>query len=387
MWHFPTSMSAGANPPSMPAPKKPSSMVAPTSVWIVIVIVVAAAMAGVGYVAGYELHSSSSTSCSSTVTGTLSILGAGTLNTLFPQLADQFVNQTPCASAPPAAQTYEGSLDITTAITTGTAISDIAAVADYRLVPQLLEPKFANYEIVFGTTQEVLAYNPSIAAFSGINSTNWPTKLLTATQTAPLGIWNASTDPNGYNEIFSMMLQGMLYDGGNTSAVYGHFYSGAPGAYAVGNPANTKLEHESQAANLVATGVVSAVITYRSFAIVNHMSYVAFNPIVGLIANNTTALSDYSQLSTSIIGSTGALQKVVPAPVLFSVTVPLNAWNPALGAGFIALLLSPTGGKILSQGGAFTPISPGWTDNPSNVPASLASDVVPLPGWAQTILG
>ncbi|HYA55009.1 MAG TPA: substrate-binding domain-containing protein [Thermoplasmata archaeon] len=361
-------------------------MTTSTGVWIVIVVVVAAGMAGVGYVAGYELHSAPA-SCSASVAGTLSILGAGTLNTIFPALADQFQNQTPCVSAPPAAQTYEGSIDITTAITSGTAVADVAAVADYRLVPQMLEPKFANFEIVFGSTQEVLAYNPSLPAFSGINSTNWPTKLLAATSTAPLGIWNASTDPNGYNEIFSMMLQGMLYDGGNVSAVYSHFYTGAPGAYAVGIPATTKLEHESQAANLVATGVVSAVITYRSYAIVNHMTYVPFTPIVGLDANNTTALADYAMLSTSIIGSSGGLVKVVPAPVLFSVTVPLNAWNPTLGAGFIELLLSPKGGSILSQGGAFTPISPGWTDDMANVPAALAPDVVPLPAWAATILG
>ena len=80
----------------------------------------------------------------------------------------------------------------------------------------MLEPTYASYEVVFGTTPEVLAYDPSVAGFSGINSTNWPTKLIdTGRQrsVAPLGVWNASTDPNGYNEIFSLMLEGMLYEG------------------------------------------------------------------------------------------------------------------------------------------------------------------------------
>ena len=365
-----------------------TSMTYPTSVWVVAVVVVAAAVGGIGFFAGYEYRGSPSSSPSAVENSTLSVLGAGTLDTIFPKLASLLVNETPGISAPPAAQTYEGSLDVTTAITSGTGVADVAAVADYRLVPQLLEPKYAGYEVVFGATQEVLAYKPGNPAFTGANSTNWPSKLLNATASAPFAIWNASTDPNGYNEIFSMMLQGMLYDGGNVSAVYAHFYNGAPGSYATGTGI-AKLEHESQAATLLSTGVISAVITYRSYAVVNGLAYVPFNPIVGLGSNNSSALADYAKLSTSIISASGGLASVHPAPVLFAVTVTSNAPNPALGAAFIHLLLSPQGGAILAdaaQGGAFTPIFPGWSDNPSAVPPVLAPDVVPLPGWAQAIL-
>jgi molybdate/tungstate transport system substrate-binding protein len=366
MWQFHTSMSA------------------PTAIWVVVVVVVAGAAGGVGFFVGYEYRPSS------VANSTLSILAAGTLDTLFPQLADALVNETPGISAPSAAQTYEGSIDITAAITSLAATADVAAVADYRLVPQMLEPKFASYEVVFGTTPEVLAYNPDVPGFSGINSTNWPTKLIDTIDngSAPLGVWNASTDPNGYNEIFSMMLEGMIYDGGDVAAIYSHFYTGAPGSCAFPIAGKALYEHEAQAANLISTGVVSAVITYRAYAIVNHLTYVSFNPIVGLLANNTTALADYSKLSTSIIGSTGRFISVVPAPVLFSVTVPLNAENPALGAAFLHLLLSPQGTAILSEGGAFTPIVPGWTDRSvSTLPSVLQPDVVPLPSWAATILG
>jgi molybdate/tungstate transport system substrate-binding protein len=363
-------------------------MTYPTSVWIVAIVVVAAAVAGLGFFAGYEYRGSPASSPATVENSTLSVLGAGTLDTIFPQLASALVNETPGISAPPAAQTYEGSLDVTTAITAGTARADVAAVADYRLIPQLLEPKYAGYEVVFGATPEVLVYKAGNPAFAGVNATNWPSKLLNATASAPFGIWNASTDPNGYNEIFSMMLEGMLYDRGNVSAVYSHFYNGAPGSYATGTGI-TKLEHEGQAASLLSTGVISAAITYRSYAVVNGLAFVPFNPIVGLGANNSSALADYAKLSTSIISASGGLEKVVPAPVLFAVTVPANAPNPALGAAFIHLLLSPQGSAILAdaaQGGAFTPIFPGWCDNPGAVPSVLAPDVVPMPSWAQAIL-
>ena len=120
--------------------------------------------------------------------------------------------------------------------------------------------------------------------------------------------------------------------------------------------------------------------------IANHLSYVSFNPIVGLAANNSTALSDYATLSTQILSSTGSLERVHPAPVLFAATVPLNAPNPALGAAFLHLLVSPQGSAVLSAGGAFTPIFPAWTNNASAVPSVLAPDVTTMPAWASALL-
>ena len=368
----------------------PTSMVAPTSVWVVVVVVVAAGVAGLGFLAGYEYRGSPASSPSSVSNSTLSVLGAGTLNTVFPQIADALVNETPGISAPAAAQTYEGSLDVTTAISSLSTKVDVAAVADFRLIPQTLKPTYAGYEVVFASTPEVLVYNPSISAFDGINSSNWGTKLFDAVSTsgvAPFAVWNASTDPNGYNEIFSMMLQGMLYAGGDTSAVYAHFYSGAPGSLAVPNPSVTKIEKEGQAASLISTGVVSSLITYRAYAALNHLTYVTLDPIVGLAANNSSALADYAKLSTTILSSTGTGESVYPAPVLFAATVPTNAPNPALGAAFLHLLLSPEGSALLSHNGAFTPIFPGWADTPSAVPSVLAPDVTSMPTWAANYLG
>ncbi len=383
MWDFPTSMSASTDPSSAPAPA-PVPRGTSTAVWIVVLIVVAAVVGGAGFYAGYEYRGSPSTTPTAAANNTLSILGAGTLTDTFPMLASALVNETPGITAPAAAQTYEGSLDITTAITSTGAKADVAALADFRLIPQLLQPTYASYEVVFAQTQEVLIYNASVAAFHGINASNWGWKLVQGVTTpgvAPFGVWNASTDPNGYNEIFTMMLQGQMYNGSNTS-VYSHLYSGAPGQYAVPNPSYTRIEHESQAATLIDTGVVSAVITYKAVAIQNGLHYVPIDPIVGLGANNSTALADYAKLSTKVIGSSGALVSVVPAPILFAATVPSNAPNAALGALFLHLLLSPQGSAILALDGAWTPIFPGWSPTPSAVPGLLQPDVTSLPAWA-----
>lgn len=362
--------------------------VASHAVLVVVVLVVAAGMAGVGFFAGYEYRGSPAASPSVTMNSTLSLLAAGTLNTLFPQLASLLVNETPDISAPIAAQTYEGSLNVASAIATLGNAADVAAFADYRIAPQFLEPSHASYEIVFGQTPEVLVYNPSIAAFAGVNSSNWGDKLLADVTThgdAPFAVWNASTDPNGYNAIFSLELQGMLY-GTGANEYYSRFYSGGATSPAISDPSTTLIEKESQAATLLTTGVVSAAITYRSYAVLNHLSYVSLDPIVGLASNSSRALADYATLSTTIVSSTGSFTKVLPAPVMFAVTVPTNAPNPALGAAFVHLLLSPQGAAILSQGGAFTPIFPGWVDHVAAVPPVLAPDVAPMPAWASSLI-
>jgi molybdate/tungstate transport system substrate-binding protein len=295
----------------------------------------------------------------------------------------------PGISAPPSTQTYEGSLDVTTAISSTHTPADVAAVADFRLIPSMLEPTSASYEVVFGSTAEALVYDAALPAFHGINTSNWAEKLLNDVNTAgnkPMAVWNASTDPNGYNEIFTLELQGLLYNG-SAATYYNPLYSGSPGTPAVPNPTRTILEKEAQAATLIKTGVVSALITYQSYAMENDLSYVPLNPIVGLAANNSTALADYAQLSTTIYGgSPGTFETVYPAPVLFAVCVPATAPNPTLGAAFLHVLLSPRGNAILEAGG-FTPIFPGWVDHEGAVPSVLAPDVTPMPSWAGAFLG
>ncbi|MCI4356359.1 MAG: substrate-binding domain-containing protein [Thermoplasmata archaeon] len=345
-----------------------------SSVSVVVAVILVLVAAAVGVAVGYELSPRAAQQNAATKNDTLSIVGAGTLGTYFPQMASLLVNTTPGISAPLASQQYEGSLLALGAIASLHQTFDVAAAADYRLIPQILEPTYANYEVIFGTTPEVLTYDSSNASLIGINATNWATKV--EQPGLKMGVANASTDPNGYNEIFSLQLEG-LATGGNLSSVYGHFFSGAPGAPAVANPASTRVEPETMVATLLSTHVVSSFITYRSYAVAHHLSYVNMSANVGLGNLDAADVSTYGMASTTIIGSSGPVV-IHGAPVAFSVTVPLNAPNPSLGASFIALLFTPAGQVMLAANG-FTPISPGWSDHPSNVPTALPPDVTVLP--------
>ncbi len=362
----------------------PTSVVVPSRRWIVILVVVALVMGAVGFALGFGYRAGTLPGSNSATNPTLSLVAAGTLDRIFPQIANALVNETPGTSAPAAAQVYEGSIVALDSISQLHTKVDVGASADFRLIPQLLKPTYASYEVVFGTTPEVLAYNPNLAAFHGINATNWGWKIQASGIT--LGVANASTDPNGYNEIFSLELQGLLYNG-SLAAVYSHFFNGPPGTYAIANGVTAKVFPETQAASLLASGEVSAFIIYQSYAISHGLTYASFSPQVGLGNTSAADVSFYALASTTIPTPGGGESEVVKgAPVLFSATVPLNAPNPSLGAAFIHLLLSPQGSTILSRGGAFTPIFPGWVDAPGAVPSVLAPDVVPMPGSLSALL-
>src|SRR5258708_32642641 len=124
MWDFPTST------------MRPSMLLVATAV---------VCLLG-GFAAGYVLHPPASAS-SAGPSMPLPITAAGTLAPIFPSIASAVANEPPGASAPLAAQQYQGSLAAIAAISSLQGAYDVAAAADFRLIPHLLEPSYASFEI------------------------------------------------------------------------------------------------------------------------------------------------------------------------------------------------------------------------------------------------
>lgn len=344
------------------------------SVILGVVLVAGLAFLG-GWATGYYLAPPAARHAAEVRSSTLSMVAAGTLGTVFGSAATAVASYLPGVSAPPSAQLYEGSLLALEAAKAAGASYDVAAAADYRLIPQVLEPSGASWEAVFGTTPEVLAYDPTVSALSGINASNWAAKM-----TQPgvvLGVANASTDPNGYNGIFVLQLEG-LREGGTLSTIYGHFYTGAPGEVANPIAGKARIEPESQAATILGNHTVSAFLIYRSYAVAHRLAYVPLNGSVGLGDRSPGAIAFDAQAATSILAAGGTTTKVTGAPVAFAVTVPSNAANASLGIAFVQYLFSPAGTALLVSNG-FDPVSPGWSDHPAAVPPELRPDVTSFP--------
>lgn len=348
---------------------------------VVFVVAVIALLAGLA--AGYELRGASPAPAISTASTTLSITAAGTLGTVFPQVADALANDTPGVSVPSASQQYEGSILALNAIAQLHQSYDVAAAADYHLIPSLLESSHAAWEVGFATTPEALAYDPTVSALAGINTTNWAAKI--EQSGIVMGVANASTDPNGYNEIFTLQLEG-LATGGSLDSVYGHFFSTPVGSYAVPVAATAKLESETMAATLLSTHVVQVFIIYQSYAVEHHLSYVPLDPAVSLGSTSGASITAYAKASTAILTASGGQEVVSGAPVIFAATVPIGAPNATLGTQFVDFLLSPAGGAILAAGG-FTPLAPAWLQSTGTVPAWLLPDTQPFPSTLPVTVG
>ncbi|MCI4340900.1 MAG: substrate-binding domain-containing protein [Thermoplasmata archaeon] len=333
---------------------------------------------GAGLAAGWLARgpgASSNSSGSPASTSTLQIVGAGSLNAVLPPIASAFANQTPGVSAPAAAQTYEGSITALNSIAQTHQAYDVALAADYRLIPQILEPTYASYEVIFASDPVVLAFSPSASALAGITAGNWATKIQSSG--VMLGVSNASTDPLGYAAIFTLQLEGELQSSDLTS-VYSHFFSGAPGSFAVPLSSSTRLSPETQAATELMGGTVQVFLLYQSYAESAHLSFLSLDWRVNLGSLNASALSYYAQASTGILNASRAVHVVTGAPVLFGATVPTNAPNPALGQLFLAFLLSPATAPQLANAG-FVPLPTPWTDHLSALPNALAATTQALP--------
>jgi molybdate/tungstate transport system substrate-binding protein len=326
-----------------------------------------------GALAGYELRGGPAPSASPPGSPILSLTAAGTLGSVFPRVASVLANESPGVQAPLVAQQYQGSLAALAAITKLHGTYDVAAAADLRLIPSLLEPGWASWEIVFASSPVVLAYDPGVAALTGINSTNWASRIQ-----GPgilLGVANASVDPNGYNAIFALELQGLVFNG-SLDAVYGHFFTTPPGSLAVANPATTRVLPETQVATLLKAHQIQAALTYEAYAVSQNLSYVDLDSQVDLGSFDAALVSGYQRASTTILtGNTTVVQ--AGFPVAFAVTVPSNAPNATLGQLFVHLLLSPEGIGLLESHG-FVPLVPAQADRITALPALLRPDVVPL---------
>jgi molybdate/tungstate transport system substrate-binding protein len=348
---------------------------------VTVAVVVAATLAGLA--GGWFLHASTSSSAAG---GTLSVLGAGSLAPILPSLVQDFADATPGVSAPFAAQLYEGSTAAASTLTLPNQPYDLFVAADFRVIPQHLEPPaatVAGWEAVFAADPLVLAYEPGTAGLSGINGTNWYQKIVGSGVT--LGVANASSDPLGANAIFVLELTDELtHQGGG---FYGHFFHGGMGALATPTAAALYVS-ENVAATDLATGVVSTYLIYQSYAKVDHLAYIGLNASVNLGAYDSTDVARYAAGSTTVLSGTST--KVERgAPVLFALTVPMNAPNVALGVAFAAFLLSNATAVTWATDG-FVPLAPLWTDQPTRLPAALSgtapSGLTPLPSYLAELL-
>ena len=230
--------------------------------------------------------------------------------------------------------------------------ADVMASADFRVIDNLLMPKYARFNIHFATNEMVIAYTEASRFSHEINRNNWPEILMRPH--VRIGHSNPNLDPCGYRSVLVTQLAEQYYKIPN-------FYDkllGYGSSYTNGEENRNKVivrPKETDLLGLLEAGAYDYLFIYKSVAQQHHLKYLLLPPEISLKEQRLNA--DYQQASFKITGKRpGTLMTKKASAMVYGITVIQNEANglPRNKQGavlFVRFVLSPEGQSILRQNG------------------------------------
>jgi len=210
---------------------------------------------------------------------------------------------------------------------------DVLVLADPDIFPQLLEPDVTTWHVRFARNRIVLAFTARSRGASAIDSTNWFEVLSRAG--VEVGRSDPQTDPSGYRTLLVWQLAERYYDQPGLAA---RMLDAAP-------PRNVRPREADQVA-LLAVGEYDYTWTYENLAKAAGFHYVKLPDAIDL--GNPADSAGYATASVRVSGRTPRDSVTFTGrPILFGVSIPRDARQPALAERFVSYLLSSDGRRIL----------------------------------------
>ncbi len=225
-----------------------------------------------------------------------------------------------------------GSVKVVKSISELHKLVDVAATADYKLIPQYLIPDYASWVVQFATNKLVIVYTGKSRYADEINVDNWY-KILQR-KGVEFGFSDPNADPCGYRTRLMFTLAEKYYK--------------VPGlanklVEAV-NPNNIKPKAVELVAQ-VQSGELDYAFEYLSVAVQNNLKYVELPDQLNF--SNPEYSDFYKQASFTMKDG----KTVTGAPIIYGITVPKNAPNKELAEKFVGFLLSAKGKEIFENNG------------------------------------
>lgn len=328
----------------------------------------AAACVVIAVAAGCSSSSGSSSSSSAPASspggaaarGTLTVFGAGTLDTPFTAEIHAFTKAHPGVTVH---SQFGASGDMVKDVTQVGQPDDVLGVADYSLIPKLMSDPakpHATWYLGFVSNQITLAYTSRSKGAGQLTPANWYT--VVSQPGVRIGRSNPAADPSGYQFLQMLQLaQGYYHDPGLAAAVLKN------------SPDSSVAETETSLLAALQSGQIDYLAIYKSNALEQHLKYIALPPQVNL--SDQPMAADYAKVTINA----GSLGKLTAKPIIYGLTIPSNAPDPALAQKFVAFVLSRQGQAIMAANG-FTVISPALASSQAKVPAALQSLTRQWPG-------
>lgn len=242
------------------------------------------------------------------------------------------------------AQENAGSLESARKLTELHKIPDVIALADEAVFPALLVPGQATWYAAFARNEMVLAYTDRSQGASEITAANWAAVL--QRPGVRTGRSDPALDPNGYRTLMVTELEE------RRSGV-----AGLAARLLAAMPARFMRPKEADLVALLQAGELDYAWSYRSVAEGAGLKWVDLPPEVDLSDPAREAL--YATVSVRI--PTGPTHDARPttrdsmtirgAPILYALSIPTAAPNPAAAQAFVRWLFGPDGRAVLARNG------------------------------------
>jgi molybdate/tungstate transport system substrate-binding protein len=222
-----------------------------------------------------------------------------------------------------------GSLAQARKITVEHRAPDVIALADAQLIPELLIPRYASWYARFARNRMGLAYGDRARGASALSDSTW-WKVLSSD-----GVRSVRSDPNldpgGYRAVIVARLAERHYGRpGLAQRLLDHsvLYSSFPGTP---NPDS-----------LLESGTVDYAWIYESYAAEHGLHFFRLPSDIDLSDPANSAI--YATASLRIAGATEDDSVTVRgAPIVYGLTIPLDAPHRAAAERFVTYLFSPDG--------------------------------------------
>lgn len=254
--------------------------------------------------------------------------------------------------------------------------ADVLALADYRLVPKYMMPKYADWAIGFATNRLVLVYTNKSRYADMVNSSNWISVL--RMPDVKYGFSNPNDDPCGYRALTLVGLASLKYGDQvlkdlilsktniKAESINGTLHIYVPSDLEV-NSSNLIIRSKSvDLISLLEAGTLDYAFEYRSVAVQHHLRYVELPPQLNLGDPNFSNF--YSKVVIHLLYGTDKEREVAGAPIVYGITIPSTAEDIRDALDFINLTLGPQGREI------FEGFGQSFLSNPiyvGNVPKAL----------------
>lgn len=268
------------------------------------------------------------------ISGELTIFHAGSLAAPMARIADDFMRAYPGVTV---RRTAAGSRECARKVTDLGLPCDVLASADYAVIDSLLIPQYADWNVLFAGNEMAIVYTEKSRHADELTAANWPEILLR--DEVAFGRSDPNSDPCGYRAVLTMKLAEKFY---KTAGLTEKMLKKDT---AFLRPKETDL------LALLETQSLDYVFLYRSVAVQHGLKWLALPDEVNL--KNPALAPLYASVSIELSGAApGQTITQKGEPMLYGVTIPKEAPNPAAATAFVAFLLDKDKGlAILEQGG------------------------------------